>query len=342
MYIILIWYFNVFYLCSARPAQNEPNPVLTQPGRPFMGFPAQYLPYTSSDTAVNRTDSLAKPLYPAAHPDLECSIEYHPGISPYGPALMANIAAYVYPIWRDTANLRIRNRIEKRVGPFTNFKWTTEPMLQSGAALTPLKLGIVLLWILDGVSKEGNWPGQIDATLWDSTSQDRLEVGSLGLLNAPVTGSDSSSSANNTLNAVPQFLEKRWLRCWSRMFPVMMGHYFADFVSDSIEIRSGPGQLTSLRIRCGPDLPSSNDFFVVIFYWRARAEFPQPLTYDRMADAMVKWATQIARGAYPWNIRWGIWNHAAGQREKETIAIMAVELDGYRSSDSPDSPAATA
>ena len=242
---------------------------------------------------------------------------------------MANIAAYVYPIWNGTANQRITNTYEERVAPFNNFKWTTKPRLP-GAALTPLKLGVVLLQILDGVLKEQSWPGQVSATIWDFTTQRRLYAGSLGLSNTSPTNSDSSLSANNTVQMTSPTFEKRWLRCWLRVFRVIMAqNHFDHYVSDSIDISPDPGKATEWKGPCGADLPYSNDKITIEFFPRARKGNREALKFTRMADAMVKWATRVASGDFPWSMLLGIYND---RKNNKPVTILGVEVDGRSAS----------
>ncbi len=249
---------------------------------------------------------------------MDCIILHDPGLPPYGPVLIANIAAYVYPFWKDTANQRIIRTVRERVEPFTSFLWVTEPMSPGGEPLTPLTIGLVILEILDGVLKVPSWPGIVSATIFSPHSRGELAQGSLTLSNAPLTNPDSAN--NNTVQAIAPAYEKRWLRCWQQMFRDIMERRFDDLVSDHVRIRPDPGRVTSIAIFCGPN---SRDSYKSIFFWRARVEVQNPLTYDRLAEGMVQWVTAIADGHFDATKPWRVHNG----RRNEPLATMAVELD---------------
>lgn len=137
----------------------------------------------------------------AAYGQLEHTIVFNPGNLPRPPELIATIAANIYDLWKDTANLRYRSTTEIRKPPFTTFRWITTPKLQPGAVLNPLKVGIVALWVMRGVLERQTWPGHIDARTWDSDlpcQRCKLEVGSLYITNL---GTLSSSSVTDELEA---------------------------------------------------------------------------------------------------------------------------------------------
>ena len=192
------------------------------------------------------------PLFPGDHDEIEQQVDVYPGRYTRGVELIANIAIRLHEYWKDTVNLPIRAQIIDRRLPFRDFAFYTVPQRTAGAVLTPLKAGIVMMWIMDKCLGTPTWPGYITATIWDATPAQRhaRTVGKLIIANDPIshTGTElplsnigdtekeldgkalppataSGGSLQLPGNAsdshplgIPPDLERRWLKCWTMLF----------------------------------------------------------------------------------------------------------------------------
>ena len=180
------------------------NPV----GR-MSGFPAEYMPLqhsipkydsqpimpffnswscTLNSISKNGTLTLALPLDPSHHYEIEQEIRMIRGIPARGAELIARIAIRIHDNWRDTANRAISRRVHDSRIPFRNFEFITEPNMVPRAELTPFKIGIVYCWILNTVVESPDWPGRIIASIWDAipgVERHALHVGTLHIQNSP-------------------------------------------------------------------------------------------------------------------------------------------------------------
>ena len=277
--------------------------------------------------------NLTLPLYPRYHPEIEQTIVLSSGIVPDGSELIANMAAFLYHIWIDTANLVISRTITARNPPFTNFRWTITPNLVPGAVLNPLKVGIVTCWAMRDVIEHSTWPGHIHVRIWDANEHSRfaLEVGTLDIANlgrlsvsparngsnvaalsprkpslarrsiipspayAPPTGPEptadlaerTSEPATKAVSRLPSTVERRWLRCFSRLYYVVLAHYFRDNVGADPNFPIDH----HTHLQCYGDL--HRDRVDVYLDPSARPGSPHHLTWDTLALAMRDWIDGI-------------------------------------------------
>lgn len=129
------------------------------------------------------------PLFPGDHQEIEQQVDVYPGRYTRGVELIANIAIRLHEYWKDTANLPIRAQIIDRRLPFRDFAFYTVPQQTAGAVLTPLKAGIVMMWIMDKCLGNPTWPGYTTATIWDATRAQphARTVGKMIIANAPIS-----------------------------------------------------------------------------------------------------------------------------------------------------------
>lgn len=312
--------------CFAHPAQNAAPLQLWNEGSPFNGFPAEYLPIEFSNTTTSNTLGFTLPLNPSTHLELEQEITLSAGIPPRGVELIATIATGIYGNWKDIANARIRRKIDTRRLPFRDFELITEPKLQPGAALTPLKIGIVSCWIMSKCLSAQDWPGAIKAVVWDAIPDgDRraLEVGTLEITNLPLSvatsptlddhatsasknettlvlgsstrPSSGGSSASGTSLGIPGPLAKRWLRCWATLYFYALKYRPADVAVDNMPpFHPAPGKAATFHFPCAHSpAPHPGDRVDITIY--APSLGPEPsLTFGKLVPAMLAWITRVA------------------------------------------------
>jgi len=311
--------------CFAHPAQNAAPLQLWNEAGPSMGFPAEYLPIEFSNTTTSNTLGFTLPLNPSTHLELEQEITLIAGIPPRGVELIATIATGIYGNWKDIANARIGRKIDARRLPFRDFELITEPKLQPGAALTPLKIGIVSCWMMSKCLDAPDWPGAIQAVVWDAVPDgDRraLEVGTLEITNLPLSATASStldghptstsndttlalgssrspssggSSASGTSPGIPGPVEKRWLACWSTLFLYALKYRPADVVIDNMPpVHPAPGKAATFHFPCAHSpAPHPGDTLDITIY--AGSLSPEPsLTFGKLVPAMLAWITRVA------------------------------------------------
>lgn len=272
----------------------------------------------------NSSVNLTLPLYPGWHPEIEQTIVLSPGIPPDGSQLIANMATFLYHIWIDTANTIVSKTIVVDNPPFTNFRWTVTPSPVFPAVLTPLKVGIVTCWVMREVVENPKWPGHIHARIWDANEHSRfaLEVGALDIANL---GRLSASSASNrskellspkipllarrsiplptyastegiseaaTVSRLPFTVEKRWLRCFSRLYWAVLAHYFRDNVGDDPNFPID----YHMHLQCNGDL--HRDRIDLYLDPSARPSSPHQLTWDTLALSMLDWIDGIILGTH--------------------------------------------
>ncbi|KAL8687195.1 MAG: hypothetical protein Q9218_006567, partial [Villophora microphyllina] len=278
MYLGLVGLLSTASIASARPAQQSSSLSLSL-NVPYSGFPAEELPLASNDS----TGGLERPLFPFASQHVSQQIVYEPGSTPPGAGsqLVANTAANIYTIWKDTENIRIRWTYETRKPPFNSYKWIVIPALQEGGGggmLNPEKLGIVACRIMGDVINQPRWPGKITAKMFDSNYKDpyALHVGDLTIANLPEAASAPASnsteaavtarsqsfpdSPENQLAArapvppIPRAIEKAWLQCFSQLYwTVVTKSYYGNVGDDRDFPTPPPGRSwTTLRFPCGP------------------------------------------------------------------------------------------
>ncbi|KAL8733298.1 MAG: hypothetical protein Q9181_003621, partial [Wetmoreana brouardii] len=224
---------------------------------------------------------------------------HDPGNTPKGTEFVASIAYSIYHYWKDTANSPIRGKINARRLPFTNFEYTVEPLsLQSPIAkLTPLKLGIVSCYILHNVLRLPNWPGNIEARVWDSTEQSEyaLAVGYMKIENSPLRASTNpepqatGGAADSQLTAradipvsIPRTKEKPWLACWTTFFNYIIANPNSGSVTQKLR---GDWQYD-----CGQGYQ-----FAIKIYPSAAGLGPYRLTWDQLATTMLTWVDKVSR-----------------------------------------------
>jgi len=311
--------------CFAHPAHNAAPLQLWNEAGPFMGFPAEYLPIEFSNTTTSNTLGFTLPLNPSTHLELEQEVTLIAGIPPRGVELIATIATGIYGSWKDIANARIGRRTDARRLPFRDFELITEPKLQPGAALTPLKIGIVSCWIMSKCLDAPDWPGAIQAVVWDAVPDgDRraLEVGTLEITNLPLSATTTStlddhatptandttlalgssrspssggSSASGTSLGIPGPVEKRWLRCWSTLFLYALKYRPTDVVSENMPpFHPAPGKAATFHFPCAHSpAPHPGDTLDITIY--APSLGPEPsLTFGKLVPAMLAWITRVA------------------------------------------------
>lgn len=270
----------------AYPASNAASLRMWNEAGPSMGFPAESLPIELSNTTTSNTLGFTAPLDPSTHYDLEQEITFREGIPPRGIELIATIATGIYGNWKDVGNARIGRRIDARRLPFRDFEQITDPNLQPGAALTPLKIGIVSCGIMSKCINAPGWPGAIEAVVWDAVpGGDRraLEVGTLDLTNLPLStttsstlGDNATSTSNHSTLAlgsgsspssgrlsgggtslgIPGPLEKRWLKCWAVLLYYALKHRAADIVTDHMHgLHPEPGKAALFHFFCANKFP---------------------------------------------------------------------------------------
>ena len=121
----------------------------------------------------------------------------------------------------------------------------------------------------------------------------------------PEHTADSSNGTSTTarINALPLRLERRWLDCYTNFFLVIMSKAFSDKMGDDPEYRVPDRGINIVGAECGnadPQLPPrSRDNFHMAIYGRDRIKDQPPLTWDRLAVAMLDWIDQV-RGDTPW------------------------------------------
>ncbi len=312
--------------CFAHPAHNNAAPLqLWNQVGPSTGFPAEYLPIEFSNTTTSNTLGFTLPLDPSTHFELEQEITLIAGIPPRGVELIATIATGIYGNWKDIANARIGRKIDTRRLPFRDFELITEPKLQSGAALTPLKIGIVSCWMMSKCLRAPDWPGAIRAVVWDAVPDgDRraLEVGTLEITNLPLSATASStldghptstsndttlalgssrspssggSSPSGTSLGIPRHVEKRWLACWAILFFYALKYRPADVVVDNMHpFHPAPGKAATFHFPCARSpAPYPGDRLDITIY--AGSLGPEPkLTFGKLVPAMLAWITRVA------------------------------------------------
>lgn len=240
------------------------------------------------------------------------------------------MAAFLYHNWIDTANPIISRTITARNPPFTNFRWTITPNPVLGAALTPLKVGIVTCWAMRDAIERPTWPGRIHARIWDANEHSRfaLKVGALDIANlgrlsassagngsnvalspripllahrsiplpayAPPTGAEPTaglgggiSEPATAVSRLPPTVERRWLRCFSRLYWAVMAHYFRDNVGDDPNFPIN----YHIHLLCYGDF--HRDRVDLYFDPSARPGSPHHLTWDTLALAMRDWIDGI-------------------------------------------------
>lgn len=296
------------------PAQNAVPLQLWNEVGPSLGFPAEYLPIEFSNTTTANKIGFTEPLDPSTHIELEQEITLSAGIPPKGVELIATIATGIYGNWKDIANARITRKIDTRRLPFRDFELITEPKLQPGAALTPLKIGIISCWIMRKCLDAQDWPGAIKAVIWDAVpGGDRraLEVGTLDITNLPLStttsndtalalgssrspGSGGSSDSGTSLS-IPGPLEKRWLACWSTFFFWSLKFRPTDIVVDNMHpLHPEPGKVVTFHFLCAqPSTPHPDDRLDITIYPPSHAGGPS-LTYGKLLPAMLAWITRVA------------------------------------------------
>ncbi|KAL9589316.1 MAG: hypothetical protein Q9203_001877, partial [Teloschistes exilis] len=243
----------------ARPEQQSTTRSLTVIG-PFHGFPAEDLPLTTlsqTDTTLN----LTFPLDPSQHSEIDQVIKTEPGIRPHGIELVAAISRRIYENWKDTANAPIDSNIHDRELPFRSFEFVTQPSRAHGTVLTPLKVGIVLCWVMQSVLEANYWPGVIHANIYDQRAQGQhtFQVGTLHIVNSPprrlTSASLESSAISPKANAVsvgiPERVERRWLMCWTTLFFFALKFHLDQNVRDNLPGHRLPDKPTMIRFACG-------------------------------------------------------------------------------------------
>ncbi|KAI4245264.1 MAG: hypothetical protein L6R40_002621 [Gallowayella cf. fulva] len=269
--------------------------------------------------------TFSQPLRPSEHYELEQQFGFHSAITPRGPELTADIASTLYGIWKDTANVEIRSPMQRSKPPFPNFRWTVTLKLLPGAALTPLKVGIVTCWMMKSliqwkkVSKQDLWPGYLQAKIFERTPQGLVEVGSIDIQNLgtstststsdldPVSSPNSNSSSVGGLSNIPSDKEDRWLQCFSLFYWGILTQSYSDPLRDNPYMKlPQPGRMNVNHRPCGDrNLPplNVNDKLDLTLDSEARQ-----LTWDRLAKELVQWLNAVAsrRFPYPYNVAWRI------------------------------------
>ncbi|KAL8736872.1 MAG: hypothetical protein Q9181_002238 [Wetmoreana brouardii] len=355
MYEFLLGFLIIVSPCFARPAQDEAASQSLSAAGPSIGFPAEYLPIEFS-RAANNTLSLILPIDPHTHDELEQTITLSAGIAPRGIELIASIATRIYWNWKDTANLRIRGKIDDRRLPYRNFEFITQPSLQPRAALTPLKVGIVSCWILRACLQAESWPGQVKATVWDATASQRhlLNIGSLEIVNSPLHDAASPSSdsndfekelfggtslqlSNDTRHApepsgdlsaggislgIPNHLEKRWVMCWTGFFLLALTFRLPEVVIDSLGLDPHGDRPVMFHCPCAPiaGRPSRDRVDITIFpSWMSGGS---PLTWARLVPALLEWITNVAETENAYRV----WEAVRDTNPRATYAEMIIDL----------------
>lgn len=308
--------------CFARPAQNAAPLQLWNAAGPSTGFPAEYIPIDFSNATTSNTLDVTLPLDPSTHLDLEQEITLNAGIPPRGVELIATIATGIYGNWNDIANARIVRRIDARRLPYKDFELITEPKLQSGAALTPLKIGIVSCWIMRQCLRAPDWPGAIKAVVWDAIPDgDRhaLEVGTLEITNLPLS---TTPSARGTSLGIPAPLEKHWLACWSVLFFYALKYRPTDVVFNKLfPARPAPGKPAIFNFPCGhSSAPDPRDTISIVIYPLLSMDLPG-LTFGKLVPAMLAWITRVAATEKGYRLPEKIWGDGYPSACFATMAI---------------------
>ncbi|KAL8995483.1 MAG: hypothetical protein Q9169_004777 [Polycauliona sp. 2 TL-2023] len=321
-------------LSVARPAQDFAlQPTSLALSVPFGGFPAKYLPDEFNADPIINTGSpgLKVPLEPAQHRDIEQTIELRAGWRPRGIELITSIAIRLYEYWKDTANLPITEEVDSRSLPFQDFIFRLVPQRQPGVILTPLKVGIVMMWVLKACLENPVWPGLTEATIWDATPTDRhaRNVGRLILKhdsaprpptkpplsvvrdteNKPYSKAlklhDTTAALQLPGNpsgsiylSIPPDVERRWLECWIMVFTRAIRKPPAQHVMDTERPATyRPGLAIRLDYRCWLNRHPLDR----ISLWVPPARIPVT-TWEDVALAMLSWIIKAAGSSDEWRL----------------------------------------
>ncbi|KAL8732811.1 MAG: hypothetical protein Q9181_003813 [Wetmoreana brouardii] len=335
MYAPLVVSLAFIGFCSARPAQAD----LFQPGSglldgPSMGFPAQYLPFapvtpSRSDTP-DEPGNLTLPINIHNQPDFKPTFVFGFYDAPNGFVLVTSIAFQIYFYWRDTANLRIRNKVNSRTQPFSNFLHIIQPSSDRTAVLTPLKIGLGYCFMLQNVQTQQIWPGHIRESIYDEsgtgTGRQRVLLGTINIDNSPLRGPDTAAATSPAVtdgpkpdgsaddsNNLPMSVaaEKRWIDCFTRVLFSFL-HYPA------------PGKVTDEPLYAPRSDPITYHYtfhgdahFDFTVYPAGNAGGRHALTWDTVVRSMVSLVTTAAR--FPF-----------GHTHIEVIKDAGVEIAGLR------------
>ena len=126
---------------------------------------------------------------------------------------------------------------------------------------------------------------------------------------SPVADSSNGTSTAARTSEVPLHLERRWLDCYTMFFLVVMQKSFSEKMEDDPQYRAPERGVNIVGEECGnasPRLPQqSRDTIHVAIYPRDRTRGQPPLTWDRVALAMLDWIDRI-RGDPAWYLGYTI------------------------------------
>ncbi|KAL8688282.1 MAG: hypothetical protein Q9218_005767 [Villophora microphyllina] len=361
MFPVLVGLLTITSPCFARPAQDGPaNQPLNLTG-PSRGFPTEYLPINILPS-VNDTVNLKIPINPADHLASRPVVTLFPGLVPKGVDLVASIAIRICGSWADTANLKIRGKIEDRRLPFKDFEFITQPSPSPRTVLTSLKTGLALCWMLrDSLTAQG-WFGKIHASIWDAnpqTGRRTVTVGQIDITNSPLRGSTSLpvesngtstspsateilqlsndttpspertgsggsvSSAVGVSRGIPLQYEKRWLMCWSAFLFFALTHHSAEFVRDALGHRRPSFETVNINFPCDFVTGQPTRDQLVLTVYSDKVTGGRELVYGTLIPAILGWITNVAETINGWASGRAI----IDKGQLVSYGTMAVHLD---------------
>ncbi|KAL8727072.1 MAG: hypothetical protein Q9181_005839, partial [Wetmoreana brouardii] len=272
------------------------------------------------NNSANPPSTIQSPLDPSGHPQLSIPVQYDQGNVPSGGELVASIATRIYYCWKEEFDVPIIRKQTHRYVPFPDFLYSVEPSMLPEASLTPLKVGIGYIWVLDGMWKLRYWPGFIRAQLYepDEHYQHGLFLGYLSIQNSPMTVSAASSDDNKTALAhmlnftnlrsdehasrpsaldADGIVERSWFECFASMLIYIVKFPVQGSVAD--EMRPGFPSITYF-FSCSTTDPRMRVEMTI--FPGAAAQSPHRLTWDALVKTMLIWATNVAENR--------AWSHA--------------------------------
>ncbi|KAL8834640.1 MAG: hypothetical protein Q9176_007389 [Flavoplaca citrina] len=276
-------------------------------------------------STLTGTQNLTLPIDPQRHPTFLPLITYDYSDRPKGFELASSLATTIYHYWQDTANQQILGPITSRRIPYSQFLHTVQPTLYSGAALTPLKVGLAYCAILQGViqSTPASWPGHLSVRILDPIAgPQRRELGTIRVDNSPAadyhgvmanvnpianpspqqaekipTNSMPSppvpptniTGSNNQQLTLPIPSEKRWLTCYTKALFFFTRHLATARFTDQPHLPPSPKPVQYF-FPCGND---KDEMTLTIF-----PEASKVLVWDTLVRSMLDWVNKAAAG--PW------------------------------------------
>ncbi|KAL8908531.1 MAG: hypothetical protein Q9207_000741 [Kuettlingeria erythrocarpa] len=303
--------FSLFAICSAKPAQGS------------SGFPVEYLPTlalpsSSFNDSTASAGNIGAPLRPESADWLHVYIGYDRTYkAAKGGELVMSLATTIYYAWVDTANEPIGASKWVRRIPFLNFQYIIKPSVARKAVLNPFKLGIAYCWIIDGVLKQQDWPGCINADISDKNDQ---SIAILQVANIPQdSGAPPKAPAYKALEkvlfanesygtmtrrkrnangpglalAIPTEIERRWFTCLYSMLLFIVARSTTGRVALELPPFPFSTDIKTYHFTCDPEDPTNKDQ-IDVYISPASREARHGLTWDAMAKTLLLFGTRIA------------------------------------------------